>query len=322
MLFLLQNTKNDSASDTKKLKMNVSPGSSRPPSTGPDLNSNSNSGSLGQPDDQESEEPEEDSETTDIEEEPSDGGDFSLNMDVTCVTCKSSTASQTNQLIECQECHSLYHQNCHRPAITEHNINDPRVVWYCVKCAKNMKKAANKAPKLSTITCTPASSSVSTSLAISTSPVSAPKSSASMTSSASFASAANQGRESALQLLKAKAEKGEQIIQPFKRIESKSNAAAATANSQVKPIGLAGFAANLNRTNDKTTPTGCLTANASPTISSLSTTFTTSVAGATGNSSTNNTVSSSSSKSNAELGKQADKRMQMMKKKQILKLKK
>ncbi|ESN93662.1 hypothetical protein HELRODRAFT_88378, partial [Helobdella robusta] len=47
--------------------------------------------------------------------------------------------SPSNRLVECQECHSLYHQECHKPAITE-DVNDPRFVWYCFKCSKNLKK--------------------------------------------------------------------------------------------------------------------------------------------------------------------------------------
>jgi len=30
-------------------------------------------------------------------------------------------------------------QDCHRPPVTE-DVNDPRFVWYCCKCAKNLKK--------------------------------------------------------------------------------------------------------------------------------------------------------------------------------------
>jgi len=30
-------------------------------------------------------------------------------------------------------------QDCHKPPVTE-DVNDPRFVWYCCKCAKNLKK--------------------------------------------------------------------------------------------------------------------------------------------------------------------------------------
>lgn len=62
---------------------------------------------------------------------------------LSCVVCKAFGVSSTNRLIECQECHSLYHQECHKPPVTE-NVNDPRFVWYCNKCAKNLKKIVTK----------------------------------------------------------------------------------------------------------------------------------------------------------------------------------
>lgn len=31
-------------------------------------------------------------------------------------------------------------QECHKPPVTEQDVNDPRFVWYCCKCSKNMKK--------------------------------------------------------------------------------------------------------------------------------------------------------------------------------------
>lgn len=34
----------------------------------------------------------------------------------------------------------MYHQKCHKPQITNDEIQDPRMLWYCVKCAKNVKK--------------------------------------------------------------------------------------------------------------------------------------------------------------------------------------
>lgn len=39
-----------------------------------------------------------------------------------------------NSLVECLDCHSMYHQNCHTPPITDINLNDPRIVWYCSNC--------------------------------------------------------------------------------------------------------------------------------------------------------------------------------------------
>lgn len=48
-----------------------------------------------------------------------------------------------NRLVECQECHGLYHQECHQPPINEAEIplNDPRLAWYCADCKKKLNKA-------------------------------------------------------------------------------------------------------------------------------------------------------------------------------------
>ncbi|KAG1653183.1 Integrator complex subunit 12 [Nymphon striatum] len=69
-----------------------------------------------------------------------------LELGLVCVVCRSIDVAPGNQLIECQECHSLYHQECHRPPAISHDVNDPRLVWYCSKCKKNLKKIAT-APK-------------------------------------------------------------------------------------------------------------------------------------------------------------------------------
>lgn len=51
-----------------------------------------------------------------------------------CCTCKESYVLMGNSLVECLECHSMYHQNCHNPPIIDINLNDPRIVWYCINC--------------------------------------------------------------------------------------------------------------------------------------------------------------------------------------------
>lgn len=53
-----------------------------------------------------------------------------------------------NQLVECQECHGLYHQECHQPNISDAEVNDPRSVFFCSECSKSMKKTASR-PKSS-----------------------------------------------------------------------------------------------------------------------------------------------------------------------------
>lgn len=50
------------------------------------------------------------------------------------------TVISGNQLVECQECHNLYHQDCHKPQVTDKEVNDPRLVWYCARCTRQMKR--------------------------------------------------------------------------------------------------------------------------------------------------------------------------------------
>lgn len=54
-----------------------------------------------------------------------------------------------NRLVECSECHLLYHQECHKPPITENEINDPRLVWYCSECTKKNQEKVQ--PKVKTV---------------------------------------------------------------------------------------------------------------------------------------------------------------------------
>ncbi|XP_069781846.1 integrator complex subunit 12 [Narcine bancroftii] len=79
--------------------------------------------------------------------------DFAMEMGLTCVVCRQMTVTSGNQLVECQECHNLYHQDCHKPQVTDKDVNDPRLVWYCARCTRQMKKMAQKtqkaAPKVS-----------------------------------------------------------------------------------------------------------------------------------------------------------------------------
>lgn len=58
-----------------------------------------------------------------------------------CPLCfRQMTVTMGNQLVECQECHNLYHQDCHKPQVTDKEVNDPRLVWYCARCTRQMKR--------------------------------------------------------------------------------------------------------------------------------------------------------------------------------------
>ena len=50
------------------------------------------------------------------------------------------TVASGNQLVVCQECHNLYHQDCHKPQVTDKEVTDPRLVWYCARCTRQMKR--------------------------------------------------------------------------------------------------------------------------------------------------------------------------------------
>lgn len=60
-----------------------------------------------------------------------------LEDDLTCVICKGMDVGARNRLVECQECHSLYHQECHVPHILDSQIDVPKQVWYCSNCSKS-----------------------------------------------------------------------------------------------------------------------------------------------------------------------------------------
>ncbi|KAI5756407.1 hypothetical protein M8J77_024844 [Diaphorina citri] len=61
-----------------------------------------------------------------------------------CFVCKNKRAGGSstsgNKLIECAECHSSYHQECHTPPISDSDAADPRLIWYCVQCMRTMNK--------------------------------------------------------------------------------------------------------------------------------------------------------------------------------------
>lgn len=173
----------------------------------------------------------EDSEATDIEEEGGEEESFALEGmgafgDLACVVCKNMDYKPGNQLVECQECHSLYHQSCHKPPATDPDVLDPRTIWNCSKCTKNMKKCSVKLAKSS-----------------SAKPPT--------TASSAFQVAVNIGKESALQLVKERSMKQQPetpttpTAQPFRRSEPTKPGTGPGAGT-AKPIGLAGLAANLN----------------------------------------------------------------------------
>ncbi|XP_013917599.1 PREDICTED: integrator complex subunit 12 [Thamnophis sirtalis] len=79
--------------------------------------------------------------------EETSADDFAMEMGLACVVCRQITVTSGNPLVECQECHNFYHQDCHKPQVTDKEMNDPRVVWYCARCTRQLKKMAQKTQK-------------------------------------------------------------------------------------------------------------------------------------------------------------------------------
>jgi len=52
-----------------------------------------------------------------------------------------------NRLIECCECHELYHQECHKPTIGDKEVDDPRHTWYCSSCKQTTAEAVKQVSK-------------------------------------------------------------------------------------------------------------------------------------------------------------------------------
>ncbi|XP_012278150.1 integrator complex subunit 12 [Orussus abietinus] len=71
-----------------------------------------------------------------------------LEDDLTCVICRGMDVGARNRLVECVECHALYHQECHVPHIQDSQIDVPRLVWYCSNCTKTQQAtvAVERAP--------------------------------------------------------------------------------------------------------------------------------------------------------------------------------
>ncbi|CAK9811845.1 Integrator complex subunit 12 [Anthophora plagiata] len=70
-----------------------------------------------------------------------------LEDDLTCVICKGMDVGARNRLVECLECHSLYHQECHVPHILDSQIDVPGLVWYCSNCSKSQASKERSSPK-------------------------------------------------------------------------------------------------------------------------------------------------------------------------------
>ncbi|CAN8004343.1 unnamed protein product [Ixodes hexagonus] len=230
----------------------------------------------------------------------SDGEDLAVDMGQVCVTCNQLDVTAKNQLIECQECHCLYHQECHRPPATDYDVNDPRLVWYCAHCTKNMKKMAIKPPKPASKVAFGVPRELTPPIKADTPPP--------LTS------------------------------QPFKRAELKVPALS-SAGGPNKPIGLAGLAANLSKPKPLKPPLAGLSSLASAAVKAAPAGLVPAVPSRPGNGGNNggsfaaatssatvnvpspgSTSGGNGKSASSSLLMSADKRLQMMKKKAAAKM--
>ncbi|CAH0728774.1 unnamed protein product, partial [Brenthis ino] len=98
-----------------------------------------------------------------IPERESDDGsvmDFDfLQEDLTCVVCRQIAVQAGNRLVECDACHALYHQDCHKPVISD---NDMSSGWQCASCLSSQGFAAGFSNKSSSVSKSPSHISGST----------------------------------------------------------------------------------------------------------------------------------------------------------------
>ncbi|KAL7637262.1 UNVERIFIED_CONTAM: hypothetical protein RMT77_011974 [Armadillidium vulgare] len=80
---------------------------------------------------------------SDESDSDADMNELTSDLGINCTVCKSFEQTSGNQLVECQECHSLFHQECHKPPVSHQDITDPRLVWYCSKCSRTLKKQSS-----------------------------------------------------------------------------------------------------------------------------------------------------------------------------------
>ncbi|XP_063928151.1 integrator complex subunit 12-like isoform X3 [Zophobas morio] len=60
-----------------------------------------------------------------------------LKEDLMCIVCNGMDVGARNRLLECSDCHMLYHQECHKPIVTNQDSFDS---WICQNCKDASKK--------------------------------------------------------------------------------------------------------------------------------------------------------------------------------------
>lgn len=65
--------------------------------------------------------------------------------DLVCVVCRRIDLSAKNRLIECTKCNSLYHQDCHKPQISDSDLTDGEEdSWCCASCKNKTSKLTSQ----------------------------------------------------------------------------------------------------------------------------------------------------------------------------------
>ncbi|KAL4706559.1 hypothetical protein ACJJTC_015757 [Scirpophaga incertulas] len=125
-----------------------------------------------------------------------------LEEDLTCAVCRQIAVQAGNRLVECDACHALYHQDCHKPVISD---SDMSTGWQCASClsSQGFATATTFTSKVSSTSKSPSHLSGSTTpVKISSSSSSSPSPSKVVTPNINIISA-----DKRLQIMKKKAAK-------------------------------------------------------------------------------------------------------------------
>ncbi|XP_062430141.1 integrator complex subunit 12 isoform X2 [Rhea pennata] len=168
--------------------------------------------------------------------EETSADDFAMEMGLACVVCRQMTVTSGNQLVECQECHNLYHQDCHKPQAQKTQKPPQKPAPAVVSVAPAVKDPLVKKPEIKLKLDTPPAflafkrTEVKTSAAVSGTSASTSVSSSAtsgLTGWAAFAVKTSSASPSTAKL--------------GSTAQSASGKPAASSNNQ-KPVGLSGLA--------------------------------------------------------------------------------
>ncbi|KAJ0179854.1 hypothetical protein K1T71_004445 [Dendrolimus kikuchii] len=82
-----------------------------------------------------------------------------LEEDLTCAVCRQIAVQAGNRLVECDACRALYHQDCHKPVISDNDIGSG---WQCASCLNSQGFSTGYSSKASSTSKSPTHISGST----------------------------------------------------------------------------------------------------------------------------------------------------------------